>query len=135
MEKSVRNGLIDGHDMGIYQAGASDFQGLTKYLTVCNYSYENYIFVANTKIFERLEPKTQTLLKEKTKIACEWGKDLLENREKEMKKIFIENNVEIVDLSPEETAVFKEKTRPLIEKLKAKYGEEACRAFGITKED
>ena len=42
--------------------------------------------------------------------------------------------MEIVELTPEELEVFKEKVKPLREELKAKYGEEACKAFRIDME-
>ena len=93
--------------------------------------YENYIFVMNTKTFAQLEPETQELLYKKAKEACEWGRDLIERNEQEIKKKLIKNGVIIKELSPEELEPFKQKAQPLINDLKEKYGEEACLAFDI----
>ena len=65
------------------------------------------------------------------KEACEWSRDYLEAEEKKIRLQFKEDGLKIVDLTPEELNLFKERVRPLREHLKAKYGEEACRAFRI----
>ena len=107
---------------------------IQKYMTVWNYLYENYLFVANRKTFDQLEPKTQKLLRDKMREACEWSRDYLEAEENKLRIKFAEDGLEIIDLTPEELALFRERVRPLREQLKAKYGEEACRAFRIDME-
>ena len=131
MSAALKQGDIDGHDMGIFQSGTDKLNEKEKYLTIWNYSYETYIFIANVKTFDRLEPKTQELIRQKTREACEWGRDWLEKNERNMIELFDDHGVEITELSPEEIEPFKQKVRPLIEQLKLQYGEEACRAFGI----
>ena len=131
MEKFLQQGDIDGHDMSIFQTLTNKSNKREKYVTIWNYAYENYIFVMNTKTFAQLEPETQELLYKKAKEACEWGRDLLERNEQDIKKKLIKNGVIIKELSPEELEPFKQKAQPLINKLKEKYGEEACLAFGI----
>ena len=59
------------------------------------------------------------------------SRNYLENREKHIRTEFEEEGLEVIDLTDEELEVFKEKVKPLREKLKAKYGEEACKAFRI----
>lgn len=128
---AIRQGFIEGQENGFFLMQSGHLNEVQKYMTVWNYLYENYLFVANRKTFDRLEPKTQNLLREKMKEACEWSRDYLEAEEINIRKQFEENGLEIIDLTPEELAVFKEKVKPLREKLKAKYGEEACKAFRI----
>ena len=131
MSAAFRQGTIDGHDMGVFQSKTDKTTEIEKFLTIWNYAYETYIFMINSKTFERLEPKTQELLLQKSKEACEWGRDWLEEHERELVKEFDENGVEIIELSPEDIKPFKQKVRPLIDQLKVQYGEEACHAFGI----
>ena len=131
MSVALRQGNIDGHDMGLFQSGTDKLNETEKYLTIWNYAYETYIFVANSKTFEQLEPKTQELLLQKTQEACDWGKDWLEEHEREILKTFIKNGVTVNELSPEELEPFKNRVQPLINQLKEQYGEEACRAFNI----
>ena len=131
MSAAFKQGTIDGHDMGIVQSKTDKLNEKEKYITIWNYAYETYIFMINSKTFDRLEPKTQELLLQKSKEACEWGRDWLEEHERDLIKQFDESGVQIIELSPEELEPFKKEARPLIDKLKEKYGEEACRAFGI----
>ena len=128
---AIRQGVIQGQENGFFLMNSGRLNEIQKYMTVWNYLYENYLFVANRKTFEHLEPKTQKLLKEKMLEACEWSRNYLENKEQNIRKEFEEDGLEIIDLTDEELEVFKEKVKPLREKLKAKYGEEACKAFRI----
>ncbi len=128
---AIQQGVIQGQENGFFLMKSGRLNKIQKYMTVWNYLYENYLFVANRKTFDSLEPKTQKLLKEKMLEACEWSRNYLENREKHIRTEFEEEGLQVIDLTDEELAVFKEKIRPLREKLKAKYGEEACKAFRI----
>ena len=131
---AIRQGVIEGQENGFFLMRSGRLNEIQKYMTVWNYLYENYLFVANRKTFDQLEPKTQNLLREKMKEACEWSRNYLEAEEKKIRKQFEADGLEIIDLTPEELEIFKEQVRPLRKKLKEKYGEEACRAFRIDME-
>ncbi|MBR1397693.1 MAG: DctP family TRAP transporter solute-binding subunit [Selenomonadaceae bacterium] len=131
---AIRQGVIEGQENGFFLMKSGRLNEIQKYMTVWNYLYENYLFVANRKTFDQLEPKTQALLREKMKEACEWSRDYLEMEEKKIRKQFALDGLEIIDLTPEELEIFKAQVRPLREKLKEKYGEEACNAFRIDME-
>ena len=128
---AIRQDYIDGQENGFFLMHAGNLDKIQKYMTVWNYLYENYLFVINRKTFESLEPKTQALLRDKMKEACEWSRDYLESEEKKFRFQFEKDGVEIIDLTPEEIKVFQDKVKSLREELKAKYGEEACKAFRI----
>ena len=128
---AIRQGVIEGQENGFFLMKSGRLNEIQKYMTVWNYLYENYLFVANRKVFDQLEPKTQALLRYKMKEACEWSRDYLEAEEKKIRKQFEAEGLEVIDLTPAEVGVFKEKVSPLREKLKAKYGTEACKAFRI----
>ena len=128
---AIRQNYIDGQENGFFLIFSGQLNDIQKYMTVWNYLYENYLFVANRKTFEQLEPKTQKLLREKMREACEWSRDYLEAEEKKIRVQLAADGLEIIDLTPEELKLFQDKVKPLREKLKAKYGEEACTAFRI----
>ena len=128
---AIEQGIIDGQENGFSVTNSRDVQNLQKYMTIWNYTYENYLFVANNTIFDKLEPKTQELLRRKTKEACDWGRDLLEQNEQNLREKFIANGMQITELSEEELKPFKKQAQPMIDRLKAEYGEEACKAFNI----
>ena len=128
---AIQQGVIDGQENGFFLMQSGRLNEIQKYMTIWNYLYENYLFVVNRKTFEQLEPKTQALLREKMLEACEWSRDYLEAEEQKIREQFAEDGLEIIELSPEELKRFKERVQPLREKLKEKYGAEACEAFRI----
>ena len=131
---AIRQGVIEGQENGFFLMRSGHLNEIQKYMTVWNYLYENYLFVINRKSFDQLAPKTQFLLREKMHEACEWSRDYLEAEEAKIRAQFAADGLEIIDLTPEELEVFKERVRPLREELKAKYGAEACKAFRIDME-
>ena len=131
---AIRQGVIEGQENGFFLMRSGRLNEIQKYMTVWNYLYENYLFVINRKTFDRLEPKTQVLIREKMLEACEWSRDYLEAEEEKIRKQFAADGLKIIELSPKELELFKEQVRPLREELKAKYGAEACKAFRIDME-
>ena len=131
---AIRQGVIEGQENGFFLMRSGRLNEIQKYMTVWNYLYENYLFVANQKTFEDLEPKTQQLLREKMREACEWSRDYLESEEKAIRNQFAEDGLEIIELNHKQLKAFKARVQPLREQLKEKYGEEACKAFRIDME-
>lgn len=128
---AIQQGTIDGQENGFSVTNSAKVDEIQKYMTVWNYTYENYMFVANTEVFENLEPKTQELLREKVLEACEWGRNMVENDEDKIKAKFIEEGMEVTVLDSEQLNPFKAKVQPMTDNLKKKYGPEACEAFQI----
>lgn len=131
---AIHQGVIDGQENGFFLMRSGNLNEVQHYMTVWNYLYENYLFAVNRKSFDQLQPKTQTLLREKMKEACEWSRDYLETEEVNIRKLFAMDGLEIIEPTPEELAVFKARVQPLRETLKRKYGAEACAAFQIDTE-
>lgn len=126
---AIQQGTIDGQENGFSVTNSAKVNEIQQYMTVWNYTYENYLFVANTKIFDSLEPKTQELIRAKAKEACEWGRDLVENDEENLKQKFIKGGMEVITLTPEQLKPFQDKVQGVRQELMQKYGEEACKAF------
>ena len=129
---AIQQGTIDGQENGVSITSTSKMQEVQDYLTMWNYSYENDLFVANTEIWESLEPQTQELLQECATEACEWGRDVLEEEEAEILKEFEAAGMTITYLTEEEQAAFDEAIASFKAEMEAYFGPEACAAFGIT---
>lgn len=129
---AIQQGTIDGQENGVSITSTSKMQEVQDYLTMWNYSYENDLFVANTEIWESLEPQTQELLQECATEACEWGRDVLEEEEAEILKEFEAAGMTITYLTEEEQATFDEAIASFKAEMEAYFGPEACAAFGIT---
>ena len=130
---AIQQGTIDGQENGVsvtYTAKMAEFQD---YLTMWNYSYENNLFIANTLVWESLEPKTQELLQACAKEACEWGRDTLEAEESKLLEAFKAMGMEITYLTEAENAAFGEAIADWKSGMIDKFGEYACGCFGIEK--
>lgn len=128
---AIQQGTIDGQENGFSVTASAKVDEIQKYMTVWNYTYENYLFVFNTEIFDSLEPKTQDLLRRKAVEACEWGRDMVEANEKTLEDKFRNEGMEVTVLDSEQLAPFKTRISPMVEELKGKFGPEACEAFQI----
>ncbi|HIQ86654.1 MAG TPA: DctP family TRAP transporter solute-binding subunit, partial [Candidatus Scatomorpha gallistercoris] len=61
---AIQQGTLDGQENGVSITDSSKMYEVQDYLTLWNYSYESDLFIANTEVWESLEPKTQELLAE-----------------------------------------------------------------------
>ena len=129
---AIQQGTIDGQENGVSITSTSKMQEVQDYLTMWNYSYENDLFVANTEIWESLEPQTQELLQACAAEACEWGRDVLEEEELQILEEFEAAGMTITYLTQEEQAAFDEAIAPFKAEMEEYFGAEACAAFGIT---
>ncbi len=128
---AIQQGVFDGQENGFSVTDSARLNEVQKYMTVWNYTYENYLFVANTTSFEMLEPRTQQLIREKMAEACEWGRDIVENEDDALRQKFIDGGTELTILTAEQLKPFQEKARNVRHKMIERYGAEACEAFKI----
>lgn len=126
---AIQQGTIDGQENGVSITSTSKMQEVQDYLTMWNYSYENDLFVANTEVWESLEPETRDLLQECATEACEWGRDTLEA---EILEEFEAAGMTITYLTEEEQAAFDEAIAGFKAEMIDYFGADACAAFGIT---
>ena len=123
--------------MGFFRALGADPTAMNwsevfqDYLTLWNYSYESDLFIANTEVWESLEPKTQELLQECAIEACNWGRETLVNEEAETIEKFKEEGMTVTYLTDEEKAAFEEAVADFKQEMFDYFGEEACASFGI----
>ena len=129
---AIQQGTIDGQENGVSITSTSKMQEVQDYLTMWNYSYENDLFVANTEVWNSLEPETQELLQACATEACEWGRDVLEAEEAEILEEFEAGGMTITYLTEEEQAAFDEAIAPFKAEMIEYFGADACAAFGIT---
>ena len=129
---AIQQGTIDGQENGVSITSTSKMQEVQDYLTMWNYSYENDLFVANTEVWESLEPETRDLLQECATEACEWGRDTMEAEEAEILEEFEAAGMTITYLTEEEQAAFDEAIAGFKAEMIDYFGADACAAFGIT---
>lgn len=131
---AIQQGTIDGQENGCSITKSAKMDEIQDYMTIWNYSYENDLFVANTKIWESLEEETRQLLRECATEACEWGRDQLESDEERLIQEFRDGGIQVDVLTEEQLAAFQEAVAEVTAELKAVYGVDACAAFGMDME-
>lgn len=130
---AIQQGTIDGQENGASVTSTAKMDEIQKYMTICNYSYENDLFIANTKIWESLDDNTRQLLTECAIEACNWGRDTLEAEEEDILARFEAKGMTITYLTDEQKAAFAEAIADWKAGMIDRFGEDACAAFGITK--
>lgn len=128
---AIQQGTIDGQENGCSITKSAKMDEIQAYMTIWNYSYENDLFIANTKIWNSLDENTQELLRECAVEACNWGRDHLESEEEQLIEGFREAGMQVDVLTEEQLAPFQEAITDVIADLRQVYGEEACAAFGM----
>lgn len=128
---AIQQGTIDGQENGCSITKSAKMDEIQAYMTIWNYSYENDLFIANTKIWNSLDENTQELLRECAVEACNWGRDHLESEEEQLIEGFREAGMQVDVLTEEQLAPFQEAITDVIADLHQVYGEEACTAFGM----
>lgn len=131
---AIQQGTIDGQENGCSITKSAKMDEVQQYMTIWNYSYENDLFVANTKIWESLDENTRQLLQECAAEACNWGRDKLEDDEAALIQGFQDAGMQVEILTEEQLAVFQAAVADVTAALKADYGQEACAAFGMEQE-
>ena len=100
-------------------------------MTIWKYSYENDLFLVNTKIWNNLPENTRELIQQCATEACEWGRDKLEADEEALIQGFRDVGMQVDVLTEDQLKVFQDAVKNVVADLKAAYGEEACAAFGL----
>ena len=129
---AIQQGTLDGQENGVSITASAKMDEVQDYLTMWNYSYENDLFIANSDVWDSLEPKTQELLQECATEACNWGRDTLEAEEASILEEFEAGGMTITYLTDEEQAAFEEYIADFKQEMIDYFGADACAAFGIS---
>lgn len=128
---AIQQGTIDGQENGVSVTSTAKMVEVQDYMTMWNYSYENDLFIANTLVWNNLEPKTQELLKSCSTEACEWGRDTLESEESDLIAGFEKSGMTITYLSDAEKQGFSDAIADWKVGIIQQFGASACSAFNI----
>ena len=128
---ALQQGTLDGHANGYQTIYSANIQEVQNCITVWNWSFDGYWFMANQKDWDKMDPAVQELLMEKAQEAAQWGRDKLVADEKQIKEDFIASGITITELTPEQHQAFVDAARPAQEYFMEKFGAEACTAWGL----
>ncbi len=128
---ALQTGVVDAQENPMMTAALMKFPEVTKYATNTQHALTELIIIVNPKFWERIGPKNQQILRDAAKIAIKVNRE----RSAEIKKnlpgenLSIEeyckkNNVELVNLTPEEREEFRIAMIPVWDKYRAKIGDD-----------
>ena len=128
---ALQQGTIDGQDNSISTCVSNNIQEVQKYFTISRHTYEAFTWMANTANFEKLSASTQELIRSCVEQACKETNQEIVSEEDELIQKCKDAGCEFYELTDADIESFRDVIADLIEEYKAKYGEEACKAFNV----
>ncbi|HHV07352.1 MAG TPA: DctP family TRAP transporter solute-binding subunit [Firmicutes bacterium] len=127
---ALQQGTIDGQENPI--AGVivpNKIYEVQKYLTNWHYSYDALVVAANKEVWDSFPAEIQDQIKKAAKDAMAWQIELNRESISDGVQLLKDKGVEVTDLSEEELAPFREKTKPVYDKYAEKVGVDIVKAF------
>lgn len=127
---ALQQGAVDGQENPITTIHDRKFYECQDYVTLTRHVYNPLIFGANKKFWDSLPEDVQTAISEAAVEAAEFERNA--NDEQEAKKLAaLKEKVEIIELTDEEFALWKEATKGVAPTIKEVVGEEITSKFGL----
>ena len=128
---ALQQGTVDGQENGFDLITTNKFYEVQDYITNWNYSYGAFAMVFSSDTWDTLNEDTQKLFQETAEKVCKIGCENVVNNEETQKEIIEAYGCELVSLQEEEIQAFQEQLDDYYEEMTARYGKEACEAFGV----
>ncbi|MBP1153741.1 MULTISPECIES: TRAP transporter substrate-binding protein [unclassified Paenibacillus] len=119
---SLQQGVVDGQDNGLIITYDNKLHETNKYITRLNHVYASGTMSISQKTWDSLTPEQQKALEEAAAETQQWqiseNRKLIDSYVQKLK----DENIEVIDLSPEEIAAFKDLGQSLWDKFADVYG-------------
>lgn len=118
---ALQTGMVDGADNSLLILSATGWWETMKYLTVSNHIYQPGVIVFNLNFWNTLPAEYQHIITEEFVQIMEYIRTELARFEPEMIEVFRAMGYAVNELTPEERAVFAEKTHSVHEKFARRF--------------
>lgn len=119
----LQQGTVDAQENPVFLIYASKFQEVQDYLSLTGHVYAPGVAVMNLAFWNTLPEDLQQIVDEGFRVAVEMQRELLDVQNakdlEELKKV-----MEVNELTPEQKALFVEKTKPVYDELAAQIGQD-----------
>lgn len=132
---ALQRGTIDGATSGTTAMLQRNYHEVAKYLTINNYSDLEFLLVANKKFWDKLPEKTQNLLLEVAKEQEEWIRNQAQSEDERTAQELEKLGMEVYRVPEEELQLWKEKSRPVIDKYIEQHGETAKKLINLLQQE
>jgi len=129
---SLQQGTIDGQENPLDIIKSSKLEEVQEYLSLWNYVYDALLMSASTKTWEMLTDEEKVIFQEAAIEAMNYQKE--QNRKKDEANLaYLKENMEVIEVTPEKIAEFKELAQPVYESYEEIIGMELLEIFGYEK--
>jgi len=110
---ALQRDTVDGATSGTTAMLQRKYDEVTKYLTINNYAYLEFLLAVNKDYWDGLPEKTQALIEETAKETEVWIREQAEKEDSESAKALEEKGMEVYVVPDEEIAEWKEAAEPV----------------------
>lgn len=110
---ALQRNTVDGATSGTTAMLQRKYHEVTKYLTINNYSYLEFVLAINKKYWDDLPSKTQQLLTETAREAEVWIREQAKKEDEKTAKQLEENGMEVYVVPAEDLPEWKEAAKPV----------------------
>jgi tripartite ATP-independent transporter DctP family solute receptor len=126
---ALQQGTIDGQENPIDVIVSAKLYEVQKYLTLWNYSYDAIILGVNKNLFDSLSKEDQEILRKSAKEASDYQIQLSREAAKTQVSDLKAKGMEVIELTAQEIAAFKEKVQPVYTEYEPIIGKELLDKF------
>ena len=119
---ALREGTMDGQENPLHVIHATGLYDLQHYLTLWEYSFDPLIFCLSKRVWDRLDAKTQTVLREAAQEAAQVQRDTVVQQEENHLQFLKEHGMQVAVLSPAAIQQFKELSQPVYAEFRETIG-------------
>ncbi|MDS9472553.1 DctP family TRAP transporter solute-binding subunit [Sporosarcina pasteurii] len=112
---ALQRDTVDGATSGTTAMLQRKYDEVTKYLTINNYAYLEFLLAVNKDFWDGLPEKTQALIEETAKETEEWIREQAEKEDSESAKALEENGMDVYVVPEEDLPEWVEAAAPVRE--------------------
>lgn len=126
LQMALKQGVVDGQENPVAVIYANKLYEAQKYLTLTGHNYNTMVHVISKKVWDKLTPEQQTIVREESRKAGDWMRKSVREAEAEQLKQLATLGMAVV--APDK-AQFKALMPPAYDRMKAIAGEENIAEF------
>ncbi len=119
---ALESRAVDGQENPLGTINTSKFNEVQKYLSVTRHTYTPYVAVISKRVWDRLSPDEQKLMRESAAEASAYQRQVARDSEAKFLAELKERGMEVNELSADEAARMRDKLKPVIDKFSSDLG-------------
>lgn len=126
---AMQQGTVDGQENPLELIHVNRFYEIQKYITMTGHVYTPYVVIVNKPFFDGLSPEHQKLIQEAMDEAIAWQRQKARELDNVAREAIQAAGTQIIDLTDDEHAQFREKLMPIRDLVREKAGKDIVDLF------